>query len=137
MIMDLDRFKEINNTLGHYSGDRLLKQVATRLQSVIPKPGNVARLGGDEFAILLPRISEVKEVGSIVGKIHKALQAPFMLDTLKIDIQAGVGAALFPEHGNDADTLLQRADVAMYVAKKDHSGFVMYSSKHDEHTRTG
>ena len=134
MIMDLDRFKEINNTLGHYSGDRLLKQVATRLQSVIPKPGSVARLGGDEFAILLPRISEVKEVGSIVGKIHKALQAPFMLDTLKIDIQASVGAALFPEHGNDADTLLQRADVAMYVAKKDHSGFVMYSSKHDEHT---
>lgn len=134
MIMDLDRFKEINNTLGHYNGDRLLKQVATRLQSVIPKPGSVARLGGDEFAILLPRISEVKEVGSIVSKIHKALQAPFMLDTIKFDIQASVGAALFPEHGNDADTLLQRADVAMYVAKKDHSGFVVYSSKHDEHS---
>lgn len=134
MIMDLDRFKEINNTLGHYNGDRLLKQVATRLQSVIPKPGSVARLGGDEFAILLPRISEVKEVGSIVGKIHKALQSPFVLDTLKLDIQASVGVAIFPEHGADADTLLQRADVAMYVAKKEQSGFVVYSSKHDEHS---
>ncbi|MBI5751285.1 MAG: EAL domain-containing protein [Hydrogenophilales bacterium] len=134
MIMDLDRFKEINDTLGHYNGDRLLKQVATRLQGVIQEPASVARLGGDEFAILLPRISEVKEVGSIVGKIHKALQSPFMLDTLKLDIQASIGAAIFPEHGADADTLLQRADVAMYVAKKNQSGFVVYASKYDEHS---
>ena len=105
MIMDLDRFKEINDTLGHYNGDRLLKQVATRLLGVIQEPGSVARLGGDEFAILLPRIAEVKEVGSIVSAIHKALQSPFMLDTLKLDIQASVGVALFPEHGTDADSL--------------------------------
>ena len=134
MIMDLDRFKEINDTLGHYNGDRLLKQVATRLLGVIQEPGSVARLGGDEFAILLPRIAEVKEVGSIVSAMHKALQSPFMLDTLKLDIQASVGVALFPEHGTDADSLLQRADVAMYVAKKNHSGFVVYSTKFDEHS---
>ena len=134
MIMDLDRFKEINDTLGHYNGDRLLKQVATRLLGVIQEPGSVARLGGDEFAILLPRVAEAKEVGSMVSKIHKALQSPFMLDTLKLDIQASIGVALYPEHGTDADTLLQRADVAMYVAKKNHSGFVVYSSKHDEHS---
>jgi diguanylate cyclase len=134
MIMDLDRFKEINDTLGHYNGDRLLKQVATRLLSVIQEPGSVARLGGDEFAILLPQVTEVKEVGSIVSKIHKALQSPFMLDTLKLDIQASIGVTLFPEHGSDADTLLQRADVAMYVAKKNHSGFVVYSAKYDEHS---
>ena len=134
MIMDLDRFKEINDTLGHYNGDRLLKQVATRLQGVIEEPGSVARLGGDEFAILLPRVAEAKEVGNVVSKINKALQTPFMLDTLKLDIQASIGVALFPEHGQDPDTLLQRADVAMYVAKKNHSGFVVYSSKHDEHS---
>ena len=134
IIMDLDRFKEINDTLGHYNGDRLLKQVATRLLGVIQEPGSVARLGGDEFAILLPRVSEVKDVGSIVGKIQKALQAPFMLDTLKLDIQASAGAAIFPEHGTDADTLLQRADIAMYVAKKNHSGFVVYTSKYDEYS---
>ena len=134
MIMDLGRFKEINDTLGHYNGDRLLKQVATRLLSVIAEPGSVARLGGDEFAILLPQVAEVKEVGSIVSKIHKALQSPFMLDTLKLDIQASIGVALFPEHGADADTLLQRADVAMYVAKKNQSGFVVYASKYDEHS---
>ena len=134
MIMDLDRFKEINDTLGHYNGDRLLKQVATRLQSVIQEPASVARLGGDEFAILLPHISEVKEVGTIVSKIHKALQSPFVLDTLKLEVQASIGAVIFPEHGTDADTLLQRADVAMYVAKEKQSGFVVYSSKHDEHS---
>ena len=134
IIMDLDRFKEINDTLGHYNGDRLLKQVATRLLGVIQDPGSVARLGGDEFAILLPRVSDTKEVGNIVSKIQKALQSAFTLDTLKLDIQASVGAAIFPEHGTDADTLLQRADVAMYVAKKNHSGFVVYAPKYDEYS---
>ena len=134
LIMDLDRFKEINDTLGHYNGDRILKQVATRLQSVVQEPITVARLGGDEFAILLPKIVQLKDASHVVRKIEKALQAPFSLEGLKLDIQASIGVAFFPEHGSDADTLIQRADVAMYVAKKNRSGFVVYSSKLDEHS---
>ncbi|TCV81104.1 putative bifunctional diguanylate cyclase/phosphodiesterase [Sulfurirhabdus autotrophica] len=134
LIMDLDRFKDVNDTLGHYIGDRILKQVAKRLQGVIQEPNSVARLGGDEFAVLLPKIADIKDATLVVSKIEKALHAPFMIEGLKLDIQASVGVAFFPEHGMDADTLLQRADVAMYVAKKNHSGFVVYSQKLDQHS---
>ena len=134
LIMDLDRFKDVNDTLGHYIGDRILKQVATRLQGVVQEPDSVARLGGDEFAILLPKIFEIKDATLVAGKIEKTLHAPFVLEGLKLDIQASVGIAYFPEHGSDADTLLQRADIAMYVAKNNHSGIVVYSPALDQHS---
>ncbi len=134
LILDLDRFKEINDTLGHNNGDRVIKQVATRLRGAVLESDTIARLGGDEFAILLPGIADAKDATRVARKIQAALQAPFMLEGLKLDVQASVGIAFCPEHGTDADTLLQRADVAMYVAKRKHSGLVEYSAKLDRHS---
>ncbi|MFQ6021389.1 MAG: putative bifunctional diguanylate cyclase/phosphodiesterase [Acidiferrobacterales bacterium] len=134
LVMDLDRFKEINDTLGHFSGDRVLKQVAARLQGTIQDTFTVARLGGDEFAILLPKISVVKEAMQVARNIGKALQTPFALEGLKLDVQASIGIAVFPEHGPDPDTLLQRADVAMYMAKQEKSGYVVYDPRLDKHS---
>lgn len=133
LVMDLDRFKEINDTLGHYHGDRLLKQVAARLEGLHKDTATVARLGGDEFAVLLPMVTTVKEATQVARKVGKALQPPFALEGLKLDVQASIGIAVFPEHGSDADTLLQRADVAMYMAKREKSGYVVYDPKHDKH----
>ncbi len=134
LMMDLDRFKEINDTLGHFNGDRLLKQVAARLQGIMQETATVARLGGDEFAILLPKILVVKNATEVARKIGKALQAPFGLEGLKLDVQASIGIAVYPEHGADADTLLQRADVAMYMAKQEKTGYIVYDPKHDKHS---
>ncbi|MDH3670727.1 MAG: EAL domain-containing protein [Gammaproteobacteria bacterium] len=134
LMMDLDGFKEINDTLGHFNGDRLLKQVAARLQGIMQETSTVARLGGDEFAILLPKILLVKDAAEVARKIGKALQSPFGLEGLKLDVQASIGIAVYPEHGSDADTLLQRADVAMYMAKQDKTGYIVYDPKHDKHS---
>ncbi|MDO9372408.1 MAG: bifunctional diguanylate cyclase/phosphodiesterase [Gammaproteobacteria bacterium] len=134
LLMDLNEFKEVNNTLGHYNGDRLLKQVATRLQGVVREPATVARLGGDEFAILLPKIAGPESATDVARKVLRALEAPFTLEGLTLGIQASIGITLFPEHGNDVDALQQRADVAMYIAKRDKSGVVVYSPKLDQHS---
>jgi diguanylate cyclase (GGDEF)-like protein len=134
LVMDLDRFKEINDTLGHYNGDRLLKQVAARLQGTVENTATVARLGGDEFAVLLPKITTAKDAAHVARTIGKALQTPFGLEGLKLDVQGSIGIAMFPEHGPDADTLLQRADVAMYMAKQQKSGYVVYDAKLDKHS---
>jgi diguanylate cyclase len=134
MLLDLDRFKEINDTMGHYNGDRLLKQVAMRLDTVTRESDTLARLGGDEFAILLPSIKTEDAVLSVAKKIQNALHPPFILEGLNIDVQTSIGAVLFPEHGEDVDTLIQRVDVAMYVAKQEGKGFVLYSEKMDQHS---
>ncbi|MCK5193780.1 MAG: GGDEF domain-containing protein, partial [Desulfobulbaceae bacterium] len=123
IILDLDRFKEINDTLGHYNGDRLLKQVAIRLKGVVRESDTLCRLGGDEFAILLPIISDKKDIQTVIEKIQKALESPFILEGLTLDIQASIGASICPDHGKDVDTIIQRADVAMYAAKQDKLGF--------------
>lgn len=133
-LLDLDRFKEVNDTLGHFNGDRLLKQVALRLKATVPRSSDtLARLGGDEFAILLPSISARDDVFIVLKKIQNALTAPFLLEGLKIDVQASIGIAIFPEHGRDVDTLMQRADVAMYAAKQGHLGSALYSANLDHH----
>jgi diguanylate cyclase (GGDEF)-like protein len=134
MLLDLDRFKEINDTMGHYNGDRLLKQVAMRLDTVTRESDTLARIGGDEFAILLPSIKAGEAVVSVVKKIQSALTPPFILEGLNIDVQTSIGAVLFPEHGEDVDTLIQRVDVAMYVAKQEGKGFIFYSEKLDQHS---
>lgn len=134
IILDLDRFKEVNDTLGHYSGDRLLKQVAIRLEGVVRDSDTLSRLGGDEFAILLPTISDSKDVHRVVTKIQKALESPFVIEGLTLDIQASIGASICPDNGKDVDTILQRADVAMYAAKHDRVGFSLYSLKMDKHS---
>jgi len=134
MLLDIDRFKEINDTMGHYNGDRILKQIALRLNSVIRESDTLARLGGDEFAILLPSIEMDTDAANVARKIRNAMQSPFILADLSIDVQASIGAVLFPSHGGDVDTLIQRVDVAMYVAKQDNSGFVVYSRKLDQYS---
>ncbi|MCG8433004.1 MAG: EAL domain-containing protein [Gammaproteobacteria bacterium] len=134
VLLDLDGFKEINDTLGHFNGDRILKNVATRLEGPIQEPATLARLGGDEFAALLPKINDVAEVKDIARRIHKALEVPFVLDGLTLDVKTSIGAAVFPEHGNDADTLIKLADVAMYVAKDHKNDLVIYSPKLNKHS---
>lgn len=134
IILDLDRFKEINDTLGHYNGDRLLKQVAVRLEGVVRESDTLCRLGGDEFAILLPIIGDKKDIQTVIEKIQKALESSFILEGLTLDIQASIGASIFPDHGKDVDTIIQRADVAMYAAKQDKLGFAVYTTKMDQYS---
>jgi len=133
LVMDLDGFKEVNDTLGHQMGDVLLQHVAHRLQDALRSSDTVARLGGDEFAVLLP--GDAQAGAQIAAqKLLAALDRPFSIDGYGIGVGASIGVAVFPEHGLDAQTLLRRADVAMYVAKRGRRGAVVYTSEHDEHS---
>ena len=132
LLIDLNRFKDVNDTLGHYQGDRVLKHVAIRLKHVVRDADTLGRIGGDEFAIILNPLTSMRDISTVVEKIHKALMPPYSLDNIKVDVQVSIGAALFPENGDDADTLLQHADIAMYSAKQDKTDFVLYSQKLDQ-----
>jgi len=133
LLMDLDRFKEINDTLGHHHGDLLLKLVGPRLRSCLRESDTVARLGGDEFAVVLPA-ADIEGATLAAGKILKALEAPFVLEGLPIHVKASIGIALCPDHGEDANSLLQRADVAMYLAKQRGSGYAVYAPEQDQYS---
>jgi diguanylate cyclase (GGDEF)-like protein len=133
-LIDLDRFKEVNDTLGHHYGDQLLVQVGQRLQAALRKVDTVARLGGDEFAVLLPRIETAEGAVTVAKKLQAALEEPFVLEGLSVDVEASIGVALYPEHGNDPEELLQHADIAMYVAKDTHAGFVLFDPTLDQHS---
>jgi diguanylate cyclase (GGDEF)-like protein/PAS domain S-box-containing protein len=135
MLMDLDRFKDVNDTLGHHSGDALLSELGRRLQNCVRSSDTVSRLGGDEFGFLLTDVSATEAV-ELVDRIHKALDEPFGLEELALRVGASFGVALFPDHGDSVEALLRRADVAMYVAKRGGSGFAFYDSSEDEHTLT-
>jgi diguanylate cyclase (GGDEF)-like protein/PAS domain S-box-containing protein len=130
LVMDLDRFKEVNDTLGHHAGDELLRQVARRMQSTLRAGDTVARMGGDEFAILLPG-SDVNAAQTVAAKLLHGLAAPFHIEERTLEIGASVGIALFPEHGTDAEALLRRADIALYAAKREDSGLIVYTSEQD------
>jgi len=134
LIMDLDHFKEINDTLGHFNGDIILKQVATRLQGTIRDLDSVARLGGDEFAVLLPKVYGGQDAVMVAKKMQQALKPSFQISGLNLDVNASIGIAVFPEHGNDLDTLMQRAEVAMYAAKKEKAGYLSYSRQLDQYS---
>ena len=134
MILDLNRFKEVNDTLGHGNGDRLLQEIGARLRSTLRAGDSVARLGGDEFGVLLPKLAEPGDALAVAEKLRKELRQPFALQGVTLDLEASVGIALYPEHGTDVEGLLQRADVAMYVAKDDHSGSELYSAERDEYS---
>jgi diguanylate cyclase (GGDEF)-like protein len=134
LMMDLERFKEINDTLGHHRGDVLLKQVGTRLKEVLFEPDIVSRLGGDEFAVLLPKLAAMEHIYMVINKIQNSLTSPFVIEELPIAVEVSMGVAIFPVHGMNADTLLQRADVAMYVAKRKASSYAIYSPELDEHS---
>ncbi len=134
LLIDLDRFKEVNDTLGHHMGDILLKQVSSRLQGHMRKSDTVARLGGDEFALLLPQTADLETARRLAGKILRALEKPFKLPELTLDISASIGIAMFPQHGDEAAGLIQMADVAMYTAKQDQSGFAVYDAEKDQNS---
>jgi diguanylate cyclase (GGDEF)-like protein len=134
LIMDLDQFKYVNDTLGHHTGDLLLQEVAKRLQDVLRRDTDtVARLGGDEFAILLP-MESVHGAEIIARSVLQQLDVPMMLEGHIIDVRASIGVAVCPEHGDDLATLLRRADVAMYLAKRNNTGFAVYDPQFDQNT---
>jgi len=133
LLLDLDRFKEVNDTLGHHHGDLLLQQVAERVHGSLRSSDTVARLGGDEFAVLLPQVAGVQEATVVADKLSAAIEAPFTVNGLTLDVDASIGVAVYPDHAGDANQLLQRADVAMYAAKATHAGYTVYDPTLDQH----
>ncbi|MEU3734287.1 bifunctional diguanylate cyclase/phosphodiesterase [Streptomyces sp. NPDC033538] len=134
MLIDLDRFRSVNDTLGHLAGDRLLLQTADRLRQALPRGAEAARLGGDEFAVLLPVADSTTSATRIARSLVSALSSPMDLDGLTLVLEASAGVAVFPDHALDAEGLLRRTDVAMYQAKRDRTGVEVYESKRDSNT---
>ena len=133
LVMDMNGFKEVNDTLGHDVGDQLLQQVALRLESLLRRSDTMARLGGDEFAVL-PAGETGSEGGAMTArKILAALERPFAIVDRSIQASASIGIAVYPEHGQDALTLLRHADVAMYVAKRAGRGYAVYAPRQADH----
>ncbi|HLZ30315.1 MAG TPA: amino acid permease [Chloroflexota bacterium] len=133
LLVDLDRFKEINDTFGHHYGDLLLQQIGPRLRGVLRAADTIARLGGDEFGILLPTTDAQNSFG-VAQHLVEMLKAPFDLDGQMVEIDASIGIASYPTHGSDTATLLRLADVAMYVAKRAESGIVVYTEEQDHNS---
>jgi diguanylate cyclase (GGDEF)-like protein len=134
VLMDLDRFKEINDTLGHQMGDRVLLEVARRIRTSMPKGATLARLGGDEFAVLLPNVSGTAEAADAAEVIGHQVSEPLTIDDFTLDVDASIGLAMYPQHGQDADLLMQRADVAMYVAKGARKDLEVYGVDKDHYS---
>ncbi len=133
LLIDLDRFKELNDTLGHQVGDELLREMRPRLTVAARDAAVVARLGGDEFAVVLadPQTDPIE----IAERLKAALERPFRYQGLTLLVEASVGIALYPDHGDDAETLLQRADIAMYTAKRRRLGHAVYDPGQDDYSR--
>ena len=132
IILDMDRFKYINDVLGHESGDAVLREVAARLKTILRQSDTVARLGGDEFALLLQDVSE-EEIMTAIDRIIAVFVSPVTLNNQPVDIGCSIGIASFPQHGNDASTLLRRADMAMYSAKRSDKDYAFYDPNCEEH----
>ena len=133
LMMDLDRFKEVNDTFGHRFGDQILQGVGERLRATVAESSLVARLGGDEFGILLAN-ADADHAVRVSQQLMKALEAPFPVDGHQVSLGASLGIALYPDHSADSETLLRYADVAMYVAKRNGGGFEIYSAEQDQHS---
>jgi diguanylate cyclase (GGDEF)-like protein/PAS domain S-box-containing protein len=119
MMIDLDRFKEVNDTMGHYVGDLLIQAVGQRLTNLLRKGDTVARIGGDEFILLLPSLQERDNASRVAEKILQVFSEPFALDNHQIRITPSIGIAIYPEHGDNMDLLLKNSDIAMYSAKEE------------------
>ena len=130
MLLDVDRFKDINEALGHDLGDLLLKELGKRLRVLVEPTETLARLSGDEFGILLPDAS-ADQARAVADRLHQALETPFALRGLPLEIAVSVGIAVYPDHGEDVETLLQHADVAMYFAKDSHLRTAVYDAGQD------
>ena len=133
LLMDLDRFKEVNDTLGHHYGDMLLQRVAERVREDMHGDDEIARLGGDEFAIFSPGIDGQQGL-ALARRIGESLRTPIELGDIVLDAPASIGIALFPDDGTDVSTLLQKADVAMYRAKETHVDATLYEERYDHHS---
>lgn len=134
IIMDLDRFKDVNAVLGHTTADTILKKIGPVLIGSVEESVTVVRMGGDEFAVLLPEVEAVNQAIETVRIISEALEAPFVIEGNPLQIEASFGIVLYPEHGEDAETLIKLADVALYMAKGSTSGFAVYSPEQDQHS---
>ncbi|GAA2099684.1 cyclic Di-GMP phosphodiesterase RmdB [Streptomyces albiaxialis] len=134
VLIDLDRFRSVNDTLGHLAGDRLLLQIAERLRAALPRGAEAARLGGDEFAVLLPVADSTTSAQRVARSLVSALSSPLDLDGLTLVLEASAGVAVFPEHAREAEGLLRRADVAMYEAKRDRTAVEVYEATRDGNT---
>jgi diguanylate cyclase (GGDEF)-like protein len=134
VLIDLDRFRSVNDTLGHLAGDRLLLQIAARLRTALPRGAEAARLGGDEFAVLLPLAGSTTSAQRVARALVAALSSPLDLDGLTLVAEASAGVAVFPDHACEAEGLLRRADVAMYQAKCDRTGVEVYEVTRDANT---
>jgi diguanylate cyclase (GGDEF)-like protein len=130
LILALDRFREVTNTLGHKNGERVIKELARRLGDVLGESDHVARLRGDEFAMLLPE-ADANLARHVAAKVLRALEQPFMVEKLPIEIGAYIGISVGPEHGEETELLLQRADVAMQAARRGNTDCVVYSRECD------
>ena len=137
LLMDLDRFKEVNDTLGHAVGDVLLVTVARRLQSALRDGDTVARLGGDEFAVVLPGADE-QAACLAARRVLDVVELPLALEDhgIEVDVRGSIGVALYPVHGVEPEEIMRRADVAMYVAKRATCGYAVYAPDQDEHSPT-
>ena len=134
LLLDLDRFKDVNDTLGHHIGDKLLKKIAVRISGLVRATDTVARLGGDEFAILL-ELTETEYAQELGQRIAAELANVYHVDVHELYVGASIGIAFYPEDGQDSETLMRHADVAMYDAKRSNLNLVRYDEDHDEHTQ--
>ncbi len=133
-LLDLDRFKEVNDTLGHQVGDRLLAVVAQRIQGALRPNDLVARLGGDEYAILLDPVRSPEASVEVAQRVRQALTRPFHVEGMLFELEASIGVAVYPEHGVDVDSIVRRADVAMYLAKEERTGVELYVADRDRNS---
>jgi diguanylate cyclase (GGDEF)-like protein len=131
LVLDLDRFKEVNDTLGHHAGDRLLQEVGRRLRGALRASDTVARLGGDEFAVVLPGSTDAP---GAAAKLLHALESPFVLEGHTLALGGSIGIAQYPAHGVTVESLLRSADIAMYAAKRGRSGHAVYAPEQDQHS---
>ncbi|WP_157505730.1 putative bifunctional diguanylate cyclase/phosphodiesterase [Geminicoccus roseus] len=131
LMLDLDRFKQVNDTLGHDIGDLLLRDVAPRLSLPLRRTDTLARLGGDEFAVLLPPPTSAEEAIEVARRLVRAMAAPFLIEGFSLNVGVSIGVALRPRHGADVETLLRSADEAMYAAKRDALGYLLAGEPSD------
>ena len=134
LLIDLDRFKNVNDALGHAVGDRLLVEVSARLTDVVEPPDLVARLGGDEFAIVMTGLTDVGQARAFADQVVRVLAEPVPLDGLPLDVGGSIGIALYPDHGEDFATLMRHADVAMYDAKHRNDTVAVYTAESDHNS---
>jgi diguanylate cyclase (GGDEF)-like protein/PAS domain S-box-containing protein len=134
LFIDLDRFKELNDTFGHQAGDVVLREVGERFVDAVRASDTVARLGGDEFAVLIPLAADREEAVMVARRVLASLQEPVTIEGESAFIEASIGIVLCPEHGEDVQTLMRRADVAMYTAKRAGSGMQVYEQEKDLHS---